>query len=218
MAENIIRRSPVTFDGTPAQTEVRDNWTVVLEFEDPGEGPWVIDLSHRTRWDLQDREIDGMQPWALNVPDTPGRCVYGNGILINRMNRTQASIWHLAGDQLDSPDDTAYTDVTDTTVFLALIGKNLASLTEKLTALDFFNPLNNPPFLLQGPLSHVPCQCVMLEKSQDRSGILYTCSRGYARDMVHAVVEAGAEFGIRPAGESLFQDWLMEMGKLKIED
>ena len=218
MAENIIRRSPVTFDNTPAQTEVRDNWTVILEFEDPSDGPWVIDLSHRARWDLQDREIDGMHPWGLNVPDTPGRCVYGNGMLINRMNRTQSSIWHLAGDQLDSPDDTAYTDVTDTTVFLALIGKNLAPLTEKLTSLDFFNPLNEPPFLLQGPLCHVPCQCVMLEKSQDRSGILFTCSRGYARSMVDGLLEAGAEFGLRTAGENTFHNWLMEMGKLKIED
>jgi hypothetical protein len=208
MAENIIRRSPVTFDSTPVQTEERDNWQVVLDYEDQGDGPWVIDLSHRTRWDLQDREIDAIQPWGVNIPDTPGRCSYGNGVLINRMNRTQASIWHLAGDKPGSPEGTAYTDVTDATVFLALIGRNLAPLVEKLSSLDFFNPLNQPPFLLQGPLSHVPCQCVMLEKSQDRSGILFTCSRGYARDMVHALVEAGAEFGLRPAGEKLFDDWI----------
>jgi len=215
MAENIIRRSPVTFDSTPVQTEVRDNWTVVLEFENQGDGPWLIDLSHRARWDLQDREIDAIHPWGLSIPDTPGRCSYGNGVLINRMNRTQSSIWHLAGEKLDSPDGTAYTDVTDVTVFLALIGKNLTPLIEKLTSLDFFNPLNEPLFLLQGPLSHVPCQCVMLERSQDRSGILFTCSRGYARDMVHAVVDAGAEFGLRPAGENTFNRWLDE---LKIEN
>ncbi|CAB1060052.1 hypothetical protein D1BOALGB6SA_4817 [Olavius sp. associated proteobacterium Delta 1] len=211
MAENIIRRSPAVFDSTPAQTEMRDNWTVVLEYENQGDGPWVIDLSHRVRWDLQDREIDAIQPWGLNIPDTPGWCLFGNGVLINRMNRTQSAIWHLAGDKPDSPAGAAYTDVTDATVFLALIGKNLAPLVEKLTSLDFFSPLNEPPFLLQGPLAHVPCQCVMLEKSQDRSGILFTCSRGYARDMVHAVVEAGTEFGLRPAGESLFQDWLNEL-------
>jgi hypothetical protein len=215
MADNIIRRSPVTFDSTPAQTEVRDNWTVVIEYDDQGEGPWVVDLSHRNRWDLQDREIDAIQPWGLNIPDSPGRCAYANGVLINRMNRTQSSIWHLAGNQPVPPDETAYTDVTDATVFLALIGINLAPLIEKLTALDFFNPLNEPPFLVQGPFSHVPCQCVMLEKSPDRSGILFTCSRGYARDMVHAVLDAGVEFGLRPAGESVFNRWLLE---LKIEN
>jgi hypothetical protein len=127
------------------------------------------------------------------------------------MNRTQSSLWHLTGDKPASPEGTAYTDVTDATVMLAMVGRNLAPLVEKLTSLDFFNPSNVSPFLLQGPLAHVPCQCVMLEKSQNRSGILFTCSRGYAQDMVHAVLAAGAEFGIRPAGENLFQDWLNEL-------
>ncbi len=211
MVENIIRRSPVAFGSAPAQTEMRDNWTVVLEYENQGDGPWLIDLSHRARWDLQDREIDAIHPWGLNIPDTPGRSAYGNGVLINRMNRTQSSLWHISGDKPDSPDGMAYTDVTDATVWLGLIGKNLAPLVEKLTSLDFFSPLYEPPFLLQGPLAHVPCQCVMLEKSEGRSGILFTCSRGYARDMVHAVMDAGAEFGMRSAGESLFQDWLNEL-------
>lgn len=211
MAENIIRRSPVTFDSTPAQTEMRDSWNVVLEYENQGDGPWVIDLCHRARWDLQDREIDAIQPWGLNIPDTPGRCLYGNGVLINRMNRTQSSLWHLSGANPDSPEGTAYTDVADATVFMALVGKNLAPLVEKLTSLDFFSPLYEPPFLLQGPLAHVPCQCVMLEKSRDRSGILFTCSRGYAQDMVHAVMDAGAEFGLRPAGETAFHNWLSGM-------
>ena len=211
MAENIIRRSPVTVDSTPAQTEVRDGWNVILEYENQGDGPWVVDLSHRARWDLQDREIDAIQPWGLNIPAAPGRCLYGNGVLINRMNRTQSSLWHLSDAKPDSPEGVAYTDVSDATVFLALIGKNMAPLVEKLTSLDFFSPLIEPPFLLQGPLAHVPCQCVMLEKSPDRSGILFTCSRGYARDMVHAVMDAGAEFGLRPAGETAFHNWLDEI-------
>jgi len=215
MAENIIRRSPVVFDGTPARTEMRDRWNVVLEYENQGDGPWVIDLSHRARWDLQDREIDAFQPWGLNIPAAPGRCLYGHGVLINRMNRTQSSLWHLAGDKPESPEGTAYTDVTDATVLLALVGKHLAALVEKLTSLDFFSPLNEPPFLLQGPLAHVPCQCVMLEKSRDRSGVLFTCSRGYAQSMVHAVVDAGAEFGLRPAGEAAFHSWLAEIGKIE---
>jgi hypothetical protein len=211
MAGKIIRRSPVTFDRPAARTEERDNWTVVLEFENQGDGPWMVDLSHRARWDLQDRAIDGIQPWGASVPDLPGKCAYADGVLINRMNRTQASLWHIRGERRAIPEGQFFTDVTDSTVFLALIGKNLPLLLEKLTALDFFNPLKNPPFLLQGPLSHVPCQCVMLDKSTDRSGILFTCSRGYARAMVEGILEAGAEFGLRPAGEDVFNRWLVEL-------
>jgi hypothetical protein len=211
MAENIIRRSPVTFDKPALRTEERDNYTVVLEYEDQGAGPWLIDLSHRARWDLQDRAIDEIQPFGARVPDAPGRCDFADGMLINRMNRTQASLWHLSGNRPDTPDGQSFTDVSDATVFLALIGEGLNLLLEKLTALDFFNASNSAPFLLQGPLSHVPCQCVMLERSDRRCGLLFTCSRGYARSMVEGILEAGAEFGLRPAGEEAFQNWLNQL-------
>jgi hypothetical protein len=210
--ENMIRRSALSFDATPAKTEERDNWSVVLEYEDQGAGPYVIDLSHRARWDLQDAEIGGIQPLGIQVPDIPGQCGFENGILINRMNRTQASIWHLSGETPALPDDPAFTDITDSTVFLAVCGKDLFSILEKLTSLDFLDPSQKTPFLLQGPFSHVPCQIVTLEKTPERSGILVTCSRGYARDMVGAILEAGAEFKLRPAGEQAFTGWLNELG------
>ena len=209
--ENIIRRSAVSFDAAPARTEERDNWSVVLEYEDEGAGPYLVDLSHRARWDLQDAEIGGIQSLGIQVPDNPGQCLFENGILINRMNRTQASVWHLSGDTPAFPDDPAFTDVTDSTVFLAVFGQDLFSVLEKLTALDFLDPSQQTPFLLQGPFSHVPCQIVTLERTPGRSGILMTCSRGYARDMVGAILEAGTEFSLRPAGEQAVSVWLKEL-------
>jgi len=207
----IVRKSAVSFDAAPAKTEERDNWSVVLEYENEGAGPYVVDLSHRARWDLQDAEIGGIQSLGIQVPDIPGQCVFENGILINRMNRTQASVWHLSGETPGFPDDPAFTDVTDSTVFLAVFGKDLFAILEKLTSLDFLDPSARTPFLLQGPFSHVPCQIVTLEKTPERSGILMTCSRGYARDMVGAILEAGAEFKLRPAGELAFSGWLAEL-------
>ena len=111
--QNIQRRSPVVFYSKPAETTMWDDWQVVLEYEEQGQGPWVVDLSHRPRWDLQDHEISTRQPFGISIPETPGQSAFDNGILINRMNRTQASIWHLTGDKLDIPDDPAFTDVTD---------------------------------------------------------------------------------------------------------
>jgi len=209
--ENIIRRSAVSFDAVSLKTEERDNWSVVLEYEDQEAGPYLVDLSHRARWDMQDAEIGGLQSLGIQVPDNPGQSVFGNGILINRMNRTQASVWHLSGETPACPENTAFTDVTDSTVFLAVFGKDLFAILEKLTSLDFLDPSQQTPFLLQGPFSHVPCQIVTLERTPGRSGILMTCSRGYARDMVGAILEAGAEFKLRPAGEQAFSDWLNEV-------
>ena len=211
--DTIQRRSPVEFDSKPVATVVQNDWTVVQAYADEGAGPWVADLCHRARWDLQDSEIAAFKPWGINVPEAPGESVFSNGILINRMNRTQASIWHLAGDHPDVPDGPAYTDVSDATAFLALWGKEAFFITEKLTSLDFLDPARQVPFLLQGPFSHVPCQIVTLERTEARSGVLFTCSRGYARDMVSAVLGAGAEFGLRPAGQSAFDGWINDTFK-----
>ena len=206
--ETIQRRSPAEFDSKPAETTMQDDWQVVLKYEDEGQGPWAVDLSHRPRWDLQDSEISAQQPWEITIPETPGQCVFDNGVLINRMNRTQASIWHLSGEKLDVPDGPAFTDVTDGSLFLALLGQDVFSIAEKLTSLDFLDPFRQTPFLLQGPFAHVPCQIVTLGNTSEKSGILFTCSRGYARDMTAAVLHAGAEFGLKPAGQNLFNEQL----------
>ena len=210
--ENIIRQSPVVFDSPPVNTELRNHWPVVVEYEQEGSGPYIVDLSHRARWDFQHEDLAMAHPWGIHVPDSPGRCVYQSGILINRMNRTQASIWHLSGEMPAVPNDSAFTDVTDATAFLALLGDDIFSLTEKLTSLDFLDPIKKAPFLFQGPFSHVPCQIVTLEKNSDKGGILMTCSRGYAQDMVAAILSAGEEFDLRPAGERTFTDWMDKLG------
>ena len=206
--ENIIRRSPVTFDAKSAKVETRENWRVVLEYEAEETGPLLIDLSHRTRWDLQDADIANLKPWGISIPEVPGQCHFEKGILINRMNRTQASIWHLAGDKPADPEASTFTEVTDVSVFLALCGKEVFAITEKLTSLDFLDPAKQAPFLLQGPFSHVPCQIVTLDKRPETCGIVMTCSRGYAHSMIASILEAGEEFGLRPAGENAFTGWL----------
>jgi len=211
MMTSYQRLSPVSFSASPVKTENRDNWTVVLEYEGEGDGPWLIDLSHRAKWDLQDGDIAAVKPWGVVVPEKPGQCILENGVLINRMNRTQASIWHLTGDDFAAPDSSEYTETTDATVFIALTGKHVFSITEKLTSLDLSEPEKKAPFLLQGPLSNVPCQVVVLEKNKDSGTVLLTCSRGYAHDMVNAILEAGEEFGLRPAGENAFHSRLKEL-------
>ena len=173
---------------------------------------WLVDLGHKSRWDLQDREIGKFKPCDINVPATPGRCILKNDVLINRMNGTQASIWQLGVSEAVFTGASGYTDTTDSTVFLALFGPKTFRVAEKLTSLDFTDPDKQAPFLLQGPVCRVPCQIVTLEKNADASGgILLTCSRGYAKDMIHAILDAGAEFNRRPAGENRFTDWVRSL-------
>jgi len=108
-----IRRSPCSFGAKPAETELRDGWTVVLRYEgaegEPGRGdshrgrgdahagagPWLVDLSHRRRWDFQDSRVADLRPMGLPVPQGFGEVGVHNGLVINRMNRTQVAICHL---------------------------------------------------------------------------------------------------------------------------
>jgi len=202
--ENIKRLSPVVFKARPVKTEIRDNWVVTLEYDAEGQGPFLVDLSHRTRWDVQDGNLDEIKPWGVVIPEMTGKSVWENGFLINRMNRTQASVWHLAGEKPDAPDIPAYTETTDATMSVALTGRKTYSIAEKLTSLDFSDPTKTMPFLLQGPIAHVPCQVVILAQSGEYCDFLFTCSRGYAQSMIGALLEAGEEFGLRPAGENAF--------------
>ncbi len=215
MKKEIIRRSPVAFNTRPAKEERRGHWVVALEYENEGDGPHLVDLSHCIRWDLQDSDPNGdrgkWKPLGIPVPEQPGGCIIKNGVMINRMNNTQAAIWHLSGEEAEMPPETAYTDVTDSTIFLALMGEKTFAIAEKLTALDLSDLAGTPPFLIQGPFVHVPCQIVVMANGDGQPGILLTCSRGYAHDMVAAILEAGKAFNLRPAGESVFRRWLEQL-------
>jgi len=210
--KEIQRVSPVVIKSTPLKTEQRNNWEVVMEYSGEGDGPYLVDLSHRPRFDLQDADLSAITPFGMNIPETPGTSILENGMLANRMNGTQVSLFNLdGGDDVAMPDETGYTDVTEATLCVALIGKKVFSICEKLTALDFMNPQKKAPFLFQGPFSHVPCQIVTLNKEGERAGLILTCSRGYGRDMIDSIQHAGEEFGLKPAGESRFTSWIKNL-------
>ncbi|MFO7803102.1 MAG: hypothetical protein R6V55_12485 [Desulfovermiculus sp.] len=197
----VYRTSPVHFEASPKQSEERDGWTVVLEYADEKDGPWLIDLSHLSRWDLQDRDLGQYWPCGMDIPESPGECILRENVLINRMNSTQAAIWHLGPNGQSMSQESAYTDIRENTLCLALTGPNSLAVSEKVTNLDLADPKRIPPCLIQGPLAHVPCQIALLQSSGEGSGFVFTSSRGYARDIVHTLLSAGREFGLQPAGE-----------------
>ncbi|PIE61307.1 MAG: sarcosine oxidase subunit gamma SoxG, partial [Desulfobacterales bacterium] len=43
------------------------------------------------------------------------------------------------------------------------------------------------------------------------AGIVLTCARGYGRDIIHAILHAGEEFNLKPAGEARFTNWIASM-------
>ena len=208
---DIERFSPVAFGKLPKRTERRNNWTIALEYEDEGAGLSIVDLSHVTRLDIQTKELSNITPFEMAIPDVPGQSVLQDKILINRMNGIQASLLQLPGNEDALPSDSCITETTESTLCVAIMGKDLFSFMEKLTNLDFLDPGMTAPFLFQGPCCHVPCQIITLSKEGEKSGLILTCSRGYGKDMIHALLESGAEFGIKPAGEEKFNAWIASL-------
>ena len=209
----VRRHSPVSFELQPVQTEARGHWSVALKYPHEGEGPHLVDLSHKPKWDVQSSAIDTIQPFGVEIPKAPGRCILANGIMACRMNAIQARVLILGQEENDQPNTSELTDITEGHLLLALAGPNLFSITEKLTSLDLQDPKKPPPYLFQGPFAHVPCQVVVIKRETDNCLLLLSCSRGYAKDMVNAMLAAGKEAGLRPAGEAAFDLRMAHLNK-----
>ena len=136
----IVRQSPVKFPAQALQMEKRNNWRIVLEYKEETSGQYLVDLSHLRRWDVQDADISGIEPFGVVIPSKPGESVLSGSTLISRMNRTQASVWQFADTVAELPNDSAYTDVSEATVALAVIGDRTYAIAEKLSSLDFRHP------------------------------------------------------------------------------
>jgi hypothetical protein len=203
------RYSPASFEGNPAQTVMRNGWEVVLAYQEEGAGPLMVDLSHISKWDIQAADLSQIQLQGANIPEVPGACVLRNRMLISRMNQTQASVWHLSHKDLQIPDESAYTDITEGLSLLGFLGQEIFSIMEKITALDLQSPQKQPPFLLQGPVLNIPCQVVVLGKD----ALVIGFSRGYAQSAVEAIFEAGQQWGIQPAGELAFSGYIQDIEK-----
>ena len=198
------RRSPVAFDANPAATEMRDGWRVVLRYqhEERHQGPRLVDLSHRRRWDFQDGSVATQRPMDLPVPPSYGQVGVHGSLVINRMNRTQVAIWHLGAETPPAtPEETAFTETTDGHCMLAFAGDGVPAVLEHLTSLDLFDPARPMPFLTQGPVLHVPCQIVTFSTDL----VVMTFARGYGETFAHAALHSGGLAGLGPGGEEVFQ-------------
>ncbi|ROQ92153.1 sarcosine oxidase subunit gamma SoxG [Desulfosoma caldarium] len=207
MAWRRQRVSPVDFAVRPAETVTRDGWTVVVRFEKEAQGPWIIDLSHRPKWDLQSAAIDEQNPWGLQIPKAPGDCVVENGLVVCRMNPMQAFLWDLGHKASGHPSVDGVTELTDGLCLLGFLGHGIQKIMEKLSPLDLQAPSKSGPYLIQGPVGSVPCQVVVFQQF-DPMVAAVAFSRGYGQSMAEAFLAAGREIGLRPGGELRFLNWL----------
>jgi hypothetical protein len=89
---------------------------------------------------------------------------------------------------------------------MALVGDNLARQGMRLEIYEdgckaiWIRPKKRP-FYCRAPFVTCPARWPVVSRDKANGALLLTCSRGYAHVMVEAILHAGAEFGLRPAGE-----------------
>lgn len=198
------RRSPVRFNVNPAETEERNGFEVALRYEGDEEGPILVDLSHCRKFDIQDNNVVGLTPWGRSIPEEYNTSSFQDGVLINRMNRTQAALWQLTGDDLGDLPYGCVTETTDGLCLLAVGGDQALAIMEKATPLDLAAPSRQTPYLIQGPVMHIPCQIVVFRKEEGPL-VMMTFSRGYGEGMAEALLDAGREVGLKPGGVKAFE-------------
>ncbi len=208
--EAYARRSPVTFKIAPAQTAIKNGWEVVLEYENEKHGNCLIDLSHSEKWDIQGENLSSMKPCGMPIPETPGQCSLRDDLMINLLKWNWATMWQLSGDSAGFLQEQSYTNVTEAYCLLALIGKDIFSIMEKVTSLNLLATDRKPPFLLLGPVLHIRCQVVVLKRRALRSIVLVACPRGYGQSMADALLDAGSQWMLKPAGENVFNGSITE--------
>jgi hypothetical protein len=206
--DNLKRLSPLKFGPEPEETEDRNGFEVVLKYKgESAKGPWLVDLSHCQRFDLQDGKVDKFNSAALPIPEGYGRTTVKDGLVVNRLNRTQAVIWALKGKAPNMPEGPSATDITDNQTAMALTGPDVFRILEKVCPLDLTPTGAEAPYIIQGPVMRVPAQIVVLEGVDDNPSVVLAFSRGYGPEMTEIILEAGEGMGLKPAGEKRFTEW-----------
>lgn len=202
-----LRRSPVKFPAQAEETAVHGGFRIVRSFLAEGDGPHLVDLSHLTKWDLQSRAIRDIPVATAGVPAEPGRSLIKDGIVVNRLSATQASIWDIGAAGLDLSAEPGATDVTDATCLLAILGSATFEVMERLSSLDLTAPGRTFPAVLQGPVLGIPSQVVVINTTGPRA-VFLAFSRGYGQSLAEAVLERGSRLGLRCGGYNRFEQLL----------
>jgi glycine cleavage system aminomethyltransferase T len=202
--ELLKRYSPIKLPETPLRSQVRNGWEVVLEYENEAPGPFLIDLSHIGKWDVQGEDLPSLRPAGLTIPADSEQCLLTGDFLLNLIKWNWATIWHFSEEMPDFAEEYAFTNVTEAYALLALAGKEVFSVLEKLSSLDLLSPDRKLPFLIMGPVAHIRSQIAVLSRDRDESIVLVACSRGYGQSMAEIMLEAGKEYALTPGGEDAF--------------
>lgn len=180
-----------------AHVEMREGWLVAVKYADePGSsGNVLVDLAHRPTWELAGPDI-GQRLTELCGADVALRRIHaGSGWQACRLTPGRAILFgkipQIPTDAIDVP----LLDVTGGWVSLALFGRDAERLLNKVTAVDLRERTMSAGGCCQGPIFGVN---TLFGRFADRFE-LHICGDS-AEFLWDVLLDAGEEFGLKPAG------------------
>ena len=180
-----------------ARAEVRDGWLVAVAYADePGSiDNALVDLSHRATWELAGPEV-GERLAELCGTDVALRKIHsGDAWQAYRLTPGRAILFGKFPNLPTGALDVPVVDVTGGWVSLALIGRDAERLLNKVTAVDLRERTIPVGGCCQGPIFGVN---TLFGRFADRFE-LHICGDS-AEFLWEVLMDAGEEFGLRPAG------------------
>lgn len=201
------RKSPLEMGLAPERILEKDGWEIALGYvgEMRHNACFVADLSHVPKWTLQGPDLDTLRPAGMDVPAKVRAAVVSNGTFLVRLGPCEARLMMLGPDQ---PQMSGFgvTDVTEAYASLAIVGPACYALLSMLSKVDLARDL--VPSAALAPVEDVTCLIAQLRGQGEVPGLVISCARGYGPFLVEAVVDAGREYGIQPAGWDRFESWM----------
>lgn len=174
-----------------AIVEALDGWQVAMRYPQQPDrtGNALVDLSHVPTFEINGPDT-GAALASLCGHDVPLRQIHsGNGRHVYRLTPSRAIVF---GNVLPNIE---MLDVTGGWASLALIGPNAERILNKVTAVDLRERTLPLQACCQGPIFGVN---TLFGRFADRFE-LHVCSDS-AEFFWDVLIDAGAEFGLRPAG------------------
>lgn len=204
----MLRRvSPVDIGLKADRVLARNGWEIPLAYvgERSRSAVFVTDLSHVPKWVVIGPNLDGMRPAGISMPAGPGMISLQEGVLLVRTSPSECRILALT-DEVPAFEEKNVTDVTDGFAAMAVVGARCFDILEKLSAIDLTGP--SSPSAALAPVEDITCLLVRIEGSDGVPGFILAGARGYGHFFLDALLDAGREYSIQPAGWERFGNWI----------
>jgi len=201
------RVSPLDIALEPERVLARNGWEIPLAYvgERTRSDIFVTDLSHVPKWTVQGPDLDSLRPAGLSLPARPGMIYLDGGLLAARATPSECRIMAL-GEEIPTFNETSFTDVTDAYAAVAVVGARCFDVLEKLSSIDLVG--SSSPRAALAPVEDITCLLVRVEGKDGVPGFILAGARGYGHFFLEALLDAGREYSIQPAGWERFSNWI----------